>query len=161
MVLDLIEKVATDGHMDALALVDTFGVVSPHAMKFFVRGVKERFPDTRLETHFHQDFGCGVANTLFALAEGAEVVHSLEEALRLARAAGETELFILGGGEIYALAMPLADRIYLTVVHAEPEGDARFPVFDEHDWELVDDERHPADERHAHAFTFRRYDRRR
>jgi len=75
-VLDLIEKVATDGHMDALALVDTFGVVSPHAMKFFVRGVKERFPDTRLETHFHQDFGCGVANTLLALAEGAEVVHS-------------------------------------------------------------------------------------
>jgi len=75
-VLDLIDKVATEGHMDALALVDTFGVVSPHAMKFFVRGVKERFPDTRLETHFHQDFGVGVANTLLALGEGAEVVHS-------------------------------------------------------------------------------------
>ncbi|MGI9259712.1 MAG: LeuA family protein [Gammaproteobacteria bacterium] len=75
-VLDLIDKVATDGHMDALALVDTFGVVSPHAMKFFVQGVKRRFPDTRLETHFHQDFGVGVANTLLALGEGAEVVHS-------------------------------------------------------------------------------------
>jgi isopropylmalate/homocitrate/citramalate synthase len=75
-VLDLINKVATEGHMDALALVDTFGVVSPHAMKYFVRAVKQRFPDTRLETHFHQDFGCGVANTLLALGEGAEVVHS-------------------------------------------------------------------------------------
>jgi isopropylmalate/homocitrate/citramalate synthase len=75
-VLDLIDKVATDGHMGALALVDTFGVVSPHAMKFFVQGVKRRFPDTRLETHFHQDFGVGVANTLLALGEGAEVVHS-------------------------------------------------------------------------------------
>ncbi|HEY5622325.1 MAG TPA: pyruvate carboxyltransferase [Gammaproteobacteria bacterium] len=75
-VLDLIDKVASDGHMDALALVDTFGVVSPHAMKFFVQGVKKRFPDTRLETHFHQDFGVGVANTLLALGEGAEVVHS-------------------------------------------------------------------------------------
>lgn len=75
-VLDLIEQVATEGHMDALALVDTFGVVSPHAMRYFVRSVKQRFPDTRLETHFHQDFGCGVANTLLALAEGAEVVHS-------------------------------------------------------------------------------------
>jgi len=74
-VLDLIDNVATDGHMDALVLVDTFGVVSPHAMKFFVREVKKRF-DTRLETHFHQDFGVGVANTLMALAEGAEVVHS-------------------------------------------------------------------------------------
>jgi isopropylmalate/homocitrate/citramalate synthase len=75
-VLDLIKKVATDGHMDALALVDTFGVVSPHAMQYFVRSVKQVFPDTRLETHFHQDFGCGVANTLLALGEGAEVVHS-------------------------------------------------------------------------------------
>lgn len=75
-VLDLIDKVATDGHMDALALVDTFGVVSPHAMKYFVRSVKQRFPNTRLETHFHQDFGVGVANTLLALGEGAEVVHS-------------------------------------------------------------------------------------
>lgn len=75
-VLDLINKVATEGHMDGLALVDTFGVVSPHAMQYFVRSVKAKFPDTRLETHFHQDFGMGVANTILALAEGAEVVHS-------------------------------------------------------------------------------------
>jgi len=63
--------------MDALALVDTFGVVSPHAMQYFVQEVKKRIPEgTRLETHFHQDFGMGVANTIMALAEGAEVVHS-------------------------------------------------------------------------------------
>ncbi|MDH5750074.1 MAG: hypothetical protein OEY85_12265, partial [Rhodospirillales bacterium] len=76
-VMNLINKVATEGHMDALALVDTFGVTSPHAMKFFVREVKKRLPEgTRLETHFHQDFGMGVSNTIMALAEGAEVVHS-------------------------------------------------------------------------------------
>ena len=75
-VLELINKVASDGHMDALALVDTFGVISPHAMKYFVRAVKEKFPDTRLEAHFHQDFSLGVANTLLSLAEGVEVVHS-------------------------------------------------------------------------------------
>jgi isopropylmalate/homocitrate/citramalate synthase len=75
-VLELINRVATEGHMDALALVDTFGVLSPHAVQFFVRAVKEKFPETRLETHFHQDFGMGVANTILALAEGAEVVHS-------------------------------------------------------------------------------------
>ena len=75
-VLDLINKVASDGHMDALALVDTFGVISPHAMKSFVRAVKEKFPETRLEAHFHQDFSLGVANTLLALAEGVEIVHS-------------------------------------------------------------------------------------
>ena len=76
-VMDLILKVADEGHMDALALVDTFGVVSPHAMQYFVQEVQKRIPEgTRLETHFHQDFGMGVANTIMALAEGAEVVHS-------------------------------------------------------------------------------------
>jgi isopropylmalate/homocitrate/citramalate synthase len=74
-VLDLITRVATQGHMDALALVDTFGVTSPHAMRYFVREVKKRI-NKRLECHFHQDFGCGVANTLMALAEGVEVMHT-------------------------------------------------------------------------------------
>lgn len=74
-VLDLIVRVANEGHMDALALVDTFGACSPHAMQYFVRQVKQRI-DTRLEAHFHMDFGMGVANTVMALAEGVEVVHS-------------------------------------------------------------------------------------
>ncbi len=73
--LDLIERVAKEGHMDALALVDTFGVVSPHAMQYFVRQVKARI-NKRLEAHFHQDFGMGVANTIMALAEGVEVMHT-------------------------------------------------------------------------------------
>jgi isopropylmalate/homocitrate/citramalate synthase len=74
-VLDLILRVATEGHMDALALVDTFGVVSPHAMQYLVREVKKRV-NKRLEAHFHMDFGMGIANTIMALAEGVEVVHS-------------------------------------------------------------------------------------
>lgn len=74
-VLDLIGRVANEGHMDALALVDTLGVTSPHAMQYFVRRVRERF-DVRLEAHFHMDFGMGVANTVMALAEGVEVIHS-------------------------------------------------------------------------------------
>ena len=74
-VLNLINRVATEGHMDALALVDTFGVVSPHAMQYFVREVKKRV-NKRLEAHFHQDFGMGVANTIMALAEGVEVMHT-------------------------------------------------------------------------------------
>ena len=74
-VLNLIERVGREGHMDALALVDTFGVVSPHAMQYFVRQVKKRI-NKRLEAHFHQDFGMGVANTIMALAEGVEVMHT-------------------------------------------------------------------------------------
>lgn len=72
--LTTIERVATEGHMDALALVDTFGGVSPNAMSYLVRKVRERI-DVPLETHFHDDFGCGTANTLLALAAGCEVAH--------------------------------------------------------------------------------------
>lgn len=75
-VLDLIHRVATEGHMDSLGLVDTMGATSPHAMQYFVRHVKERFPGVPLEAHFHMDFGMGVANTIMALAEGVEVVQS-------------------------------------------------------------------------------------
>ena len=74
-VLDLILRVANEGHMDALALVDTFGVVSPHAMQYLVREVKKRV-NKRLEAHFHMDFGMGIANTIMAVAEGVEVIHS-------------------------------------------------------------------------------------
>jgi isopropylmalate/homocitrate/citramalate synthase len=69
--LDLIERVAREGHMDSLALVDTFGVLSPQAAAFMTRKVKERI-DTPLEAHFHMDFSLGVANTLAALLQGVE-----------------------------------------------------------------------------------------
>ncbi|MAF47590.1 MAG: hypothetical protein QGH73_14045 [Rhodospirillales bacterium] len=75
-VIDLVEKVGNEGHMDGLALVDTMGVTSIHAMPYFVRAVKSRFPDVPLEAHFHMDFGLGVANTIVALSEGVEVIQS-------------------------------------------------------------------------------------
>ena len=74
--LDLVVEVATNGHMDALALVDTFGVVVPQAIPEWVRKVRERLPDTPLEAHFHDDFGLAVANTISALSCGVEVVHT-------------------------------------------------------------------------------------
>lgn len=73
--LDLLEKVATDGHVDAIGLVDTFGVLSPHGVRMFVRQTRERL-GVPLETHFHMDFGLGVANTLIAVGEGVEVVQT-------------------------------------------------------------------------------------
>src|SRR5450759_3514450 len=88
-VLDLITRVAREGHMDGLALVDTFGVTSPHAMQYFVRQVKARIK-TRLEAHFHMDFGMGVANTIMALAEGGEVMHTT--VLGIGERAGNTPM---------------------------------------------------------------------
>jgi isopropylmalate/homocitrate/citramalate synthase len=88
-VLDLITRVANEGHMDALALVDTFGVTSPHAMQYLVRQVKSRI-NKRLEAHFHMDFGMGVANTIMALAEGVEVMHTT--VLGIGERAGNTPM---------------------------------------------------------------------
>jgi len=73
--LDLIERIATEGHMDALAVVDTFGVLNPHAVPYLMEKIKERI-DKPLEPHFHDDFNCGVANTLAALAAGGSVAHT-------------------------------------------------------------------------------------
>jgi len=73
--LNLIERVAGEGHMDAFTLVDTFGVLSPHGASYFTRRVKERI-NKPLEIHFHADFGLGVANTIMAVLAGAEVIHS-------------------------------------------------------------------------------------
>ncbi|MCB9169657.1 MAG: dihydrofolate reductase [Flavobacteriales bacterium] len=94
-------------------------------------------------------------------APGALVVHSLEEALQLARDTGETEAFIIGGGQIYAEASRLGvvDRIYLTIVHGEVDGDVYFPDIQEDAWEDAWSEVHPADDRHAYSFTFHRYER--
>lgn len=87
---------------------------------------------------------------------GATVVPDLDEALALG--AGEREVFVIGGGEIFRLALPRADRLYLTVVHATVEGDTYFPPFEAGDWVLVEDHRHEVDEKHRYPFSFRTYD---
>lgn len=89
-------------------------------------------------------------------APGAMVLGSLEEALDRARQGGETEVFIIGGGQIYreALAKGLVDRLYLTLVHADIVGDTHFPLLDHSDWRELSRTHHAADDRHAHAFSF-------
>ncbi len=79
--LSLLERVAQEGWMDALAVVDTMGGLAPHAVPWLVRKVKERIKDKPIECHFHDDFGMGAANTLLALAAGAEVAHCTVSAL--------------------------------------------------------------------------------
>jgi dihydrofolate reductase len=68
---------------------------------------------------------------------------------------------VIGGAELYALALPFAQRIYLTEVHASVPGDARFPEFVAAEWREIEREEHPADPRHAFALTFRVLERRR
>jgi isopropylmalate/homocitrate/citramalate synthase len=73
--LGLIERVAKEGHVDAVGLVDTFGVLSPHGVQMFVKYTEEAL-GVPLETHFHMDFGMGVANTVLAVSEGVGVIQT-------------------------------------------------------------------------------------
>ncbi|TAK05152.1 dihydrofolate reductase [Patescibacteria group bacterium] len=86
-----------------------------------------------------------------------EAFASLEAALA---AAGEGEIFVIGGGEMYREALPRADRVYFTRVHATIEGDVTFPELLESEWQETFREDHNADERNPHAFTFYTYERR-
>ena len=104
-------------------------------------------------------------------APGVSVARDLEQALTVAarlerEAVGEGgEVFVIGGAAVFAAALPRAERIYLTLVHADVEGDVFLPSdlpcppWNGDDWSLESDERHPADERHEHAFSFRLYER--
>jgi len=81
-------------------------------------------------------------------------VCDLTAAFAIAESLHEEETFIIGGEAIYALALPQADCLYLTRVHARVPGQVRFPEFDESAWTLAKSERHDADERHEFAFTY-------
>jgi dihydrofolate reductase len=87
-------------------------------------------------------------------AEAGQVAASLEKALELAAAAGEEEVFIGGGAEVYARALPLADRIYLTLLHARIAGDTFFPEIDLGAWLETGREYYPPTEGQPLAFTF-------
>lgn len=89
-------------------------------------------------------------------APGATVIRSLAEALKIAELAGEQEAFIIGGGDIYRMGLPLANRIYLTEIEDPFEGDVTFPELGP-EWTQISRVHHTKDIRHAHAFDFVEY----
>ncbi len=93
-------------------------------------------------------------------APGVEVASSLEQALELAGENNVTpDIFVIGGAAVFAEALPLADCLYLTRVHAEVEGDVFFPEVDPESWRLVSEQRHQTDARHAFPYSFEVYER--
>ncbi|MEP7166220.1 MAG: dihydrofolate reductase [Ferruginibacter sp.] len=91
-------------------------------------------------------------------AENSWVAKNLDDALKQAETTNCKEIFIIGGGEIYKQSMEIADKIYMTRVHAELEGDTFFPVIDEHIWKLSDNLDFAADEKHAYAYSFQTWE---
>ncbi len=86
---------------------------------------------------------------------GAIVVNSVEQALAVA--ADDLETFIVGGSQIYNLALPLVDTLYITRVHADVEGDTRLDAIDWSAWKCESSERHSADEKNDHEYSFEIY----
>ncbi|MEH6763715.1 MAG: dihydrofolate reductase [Aequorivita antarctica] len=85
--------------------------------------------------------------------EGAVVVHSMEEALKISEK--DDQPFIIGGGEIYKMGLPFADKIELSRVHGTfPDADTFFPSFSEKEWQLVSEVEHEKDERHKFSFSY-------
>ena len=93
--------------------------------------------------------------------DGVTVVHTLDDAIAKAKAGDQNqrEIFVIGGAEIYTMALPIATTLYLTEIHRAYEGDAYFPEFDKGQWEEVSRVSHPADERHEESFDFVEYER--
>lgn len=92
-------------------------------------------------------------------APGCLLARSLEEALALAKAAGEKEAFVIGGAALYAAAFPQAQRLYLTRIHSVLPADVRFPAFDQAEWMVIAQEVLPADPENPFNTTFTRLDR--
>ena len=86
------------------------------------------------------------------VAEGCVVVDSLDAAM--AAAGAVPEVMIVGGAMLYAQALPFADRLYITVVEAEVDGDATFPEYDQSQWQELERENHSSDERNQYAYSF-------
>ncbi len=91
--------------------------------------------------------------------DGTVTVHSIDEAIEFAKSKMETECFIIGGGQIFAQSLNLSDRIYLTRIHHEFEGDVHFPVLSPGDWKESSRRDIPADEKNKYPFSFLIYDR--
>lgn len=87
-------------------------------------------------------------------ADGVEPVASLDAALARCAARDDPELAVIGGARVYALALPRAERLYLTRVHASFVGDTRFPAIDWREWTEIERSEHAADERNAYDLSF-------
>ncbi|WP_429038953.1 type 3 dihydrofolate reductase [Aeromonas veronii] len=93
-------------------------------------------------------------------AEGVEVIDSVGAALALLAGSDVAELMVIGGGHLYGQLLPRADRLYLTRIDLAVEGDTRFPAFDDGQWQRIECESHPADEKNPHPYSFETWQRR-
>jgi dihydrofolate reductase len=135
----------------------------PDDMKFFMQTTKDHYVIMGRKNYdsLHEKFKPLPNRTNIVVtrqknfqAPGCIVVNSVEGGIAIARQNQEQEVFIIGGAEIYNLALPEAHLIYLTEIHAHVDGDTYFPEFDKKEWKEASRVPHAADERHLFSFDF-------
>lgn len=94
-------------------------------------------------------------------AEDCLTALSLQDAFHLAETAGEQEVFVIGGSEVYSEALPFADHLYLTRVHTTVESDVSFPLINDENWTLICEQSFPMDEKNQYPHSFFHYIRKR
>ncbi|CAG8998923.1 MAG: Dihydrofolate reductase type 3 [Candidatus Celerinatantimonas neptuna] len=94
-------------------------------------------------------------------ADHVHVIHQIEQALNAEKERNMTELMIIGGGQLYQRFLPLADRLYLTLIHFDVEGDTQFPDYQHFDWQVTDRQCYDADDKNPYRYEFIRLDRNR
>lgn len=122
-------------------------ITSGHAI-VMGRRTFESFPRP-LPNRFHVII---TGDSAYRAPPGCLVVHSIAEALR--SVADRDEVFVIGGASLYRQTLPFADRLYVTLVHAQVDGDTEFPPLDWNDWEEVAREEHESDTSHAYRHSF-------
>ncbi len=95
----------------------------------------------------------------YYISSNCLVTHSIPEALTIAHDNGEEEAFIIGGGKIYEQSMSLWDKLYLTEVDIDVEGDVFFPSLNMEEWKLISEENHLKDEKNPYDYSFKQYER--
>lgn len=100
-----------------------------------------------------------VTRNLFFIASNCLITHTVEEALALAQENDEEEVFIIGGAQIYELSLPYLDRLYLTEVDLEVEGDTFFPQLNMAEWQLVSEDPRKASGKNEHDYNFKIFER--
>jgi isopropylmalate/homocitrate/citramalate synthase len=123
----IINNVATKGHMDSLVLVDTFGVCTPEAIRYFTRKARDQL-NKPIEAHFHNDFGLATANTLAAVCEGAEIVHTTVNAIGERMGNADLSEVALALEALYGINLDLKyEKLYELSKLVEKLTDIRLP----------------------------------
>lgn len=95
----------------------------------------------------------------FYLSSNILIAHSIEEALALAYDLESDEVFVIGGAMIFEICMPLLDRLYITEIHADFDGDTYFPDWNREEWNLISEEHHSSDKKNEFDYSFKIYER--